>query len=344
MKKLAPRPAAWVRLACTVLVAAPLALSAAAGDVNGSDVSVPVPQGAVAAFNRIAGGPHPGYRANHAKGVLLTGYFSATKDAASVSKAAHLQPNRKVPVLVRFSDPTGIPNLPDADPHASPHGMAIRFTLPDGSSTDIVALSTSYFPVAKPEQFVELLNAIADSAPGTKSPTPLDVFMKNHPTADAWAHVSRPPPQSFATLGFWGINAFKFTNAAGRARYGRYQIVPEAGEQALSPEQAKTASPDYLMNEIQQRVAKGPVTYRLRVQLAAASDPTDDPTAVWPANRPTVDLGTITVDGVAKDQVAEQRRIMFTPLALIDGIAPSSDPILLIRPAAYAVSFAQRLK
>lgn len=329
---------------CTVIATIPFAMAAAAADLSGNDSSVPLPQAAVAALNRVAGGPHPGYRANHAKGVLLTGYFTATKDAASVSKAAHLQPNRKVPVLVRFSDPTGIPNLPDADPHASPHGMAIRFTLPDGSSTDIVALSASYFPVAKPEQFVELTNAIADSPPGTKSPTPVDVFMKSHPKADAWAHVSRPPPQSFATLGFFGINAFKFTNAAGLTRFGRYLIVPEAGEQALSPEQAKAATPDYLMNEIQQRVAKGPVTFRLRVQLASPGDPTDDPTVVWPAGRPVADLGTITIDGVAKDQVGEQKRIMFTPLALVDGIAPSNDPILLIRPAAYAVSFAQRAR
>jgi catalase len=41
-------------------------------------------------------------------------------------------------------------------------------------------------------------------------------------------------------------------------------------------------------------------------------------------------------------QVAAQRALLFNPIALPKGIEPSADPVLLFRPAAYAVSFGQR--
>jgi catalase len=328
----------WAGLMC-VLVAMGYPLSGLA--LGQADSATPFPVAIVATLNKLAGGPHPGFRANHAKGVLLTGHFTAAPGASALSKAAHLKANQTVPILVRFSNGTGVPNLPDVDPHASPHGMAIRFTLPDKSSTDIVALSATYFPVAKPEDFLAMLNAAGDSAGKTK-PTPLDVFFKAHPRAAAWAQTPRPAPESFATLAFYGINSFKFTNAAGADQYVRYQIVPGAGEHALSAAQAASAEPDYLMDEIKQRLKKAPVTFRLLAQKAAAGDAIQDPSIAWPATRPTVELGTLTIDGVVADQVGEQKRLMFTPLALTDGISPSQDPVLLARPPAYAVSFAQR--
>jgi catalase len=305
-------------------------------------VAAPVPQAAVAALNKLSGGPHAGYRANHAKGVLLTGRFAAASTARAISKAAHLKSGRSVPVVVRFSNGTGVPDLPDADPNASPHGMAIRFRLPDGSNTDIVAISARSFPVAKPEEFVELLSAIADSGPNVPKPAPIETFMAKHPRAAAWAHTPRPPPKSFATLAFYGVNAFKFTNKAGDSHFIRYQILPEAGEHALSADEAKAATRDYLMDEIKERVTKGPARFRLVAQVAEAGDPTDDGSVAWPDSRRIVELGVITIDKVSKDQVGEQKKLMFTPLALTDGIEASNDPVLLVRPAAYAVSFAQR--
>ncbi|MBS0377150.1 MAG: catalase family peroxidase [Proteobacteria bacterium] len=324
-----------------LLAAGVLWLTTAAADPAPVDAAA-IPQEAVAALNKISGGPHAGLRANHAKGVMVTGHFEAAASASSVSKAVHFGAGTPIPVLVRFSDPTGIPNLPDADPNASPHGMAIRFTLPSHATTDIVAISASSFPVGKPEEFVQLLRAIGDSGPGAKAPTAVDAFMAAHPAAAAWAHTPRPAPESFATLAFYGVNAFKFTNAAGLTRYGRYQIIPLAGEHALAEAAAKGAAPNYLMDEIRTRVGTHPVKYRLQVQLAEAGDAVNDGSVAWPAARKVIELGTITLDGTVQDQVAEQKRILYNPLSLTDGIAPSEDPILLVRPAAYAVSYLQR--
>src|SRR5262249_28318531 len=78
----------------------------------------PVEVQAVDALNK-AFGVHPGFRANHAKGVVVEGNFKATPQAAGLSKAV-LFNGTTIPVTVRFSNSTGVPNLPDGSPHAVP--------------------------------------------------------------------------------------------------------------------------------------------------------------------------------------------------------------------------------
>jgi catalase len=302
----------------------------------------PLPVALVDAFNKLSNGPHQGFRANHAKGVMVEGTFTPSPSATSFSKAPHFV--KSAAVLVRFSDPTGVPTLPDADPKASPHGIAIRFTLPDGSFTDIVSLSANSFPVATPEDFLAFLQAAAQSGPDAPKPTPIEKFLSAHPAAVKFVSTPRPAPVSFGTLAFYGVNAFKFTNAKGVSHYARYQIIPVAGEHALSDAETKNADPNYLMDELPKRIARGPVEFRLLAQVANEGDSVNDPTAVWPADRKLVSLGTISLTKTVKDQVAAQKSIMFSPLNLQAGIEPSADPVLLARPAAYGVSFSQRIR
>jgi catalase len=299
----------------------------------------PLPAALVEALNKTSGGPHAGFRANHAKGVMATGTFTPSPKARSLSKAPHFL--KAVPVTVRFSNATGVPNLPDADPNASPHGMATRFHLAGGGTTDIVAISANAFPVATPEDFLALLQAVAASGPNAAKPTPVEQFLSTHPAAMKFVTTPRPAPESFGTLAFYGVNAFKFTNAKGKASYIRYQILPVAGERAL-PENAGPAR-DYLMQELPGRLAKGPVKFKLLAQLANDGDKTDDPTAVWPASNKVVELGVISLDKAMPDPEA-QRQILYNPVALPAGIEPSADPVLAMRFPAYAVSYGQRQK
>jgi catalase len=301
----------------------------------------PLPVALVHTLNKLAGGPHTGFRANHAKGILVTGTFTPSKEAPGFSKAAHF--TKSVPVLVRFSDTTGVPNIPDASKDASPHGMAIRFTLPDSGHTDIVSISSNNgFPVATPEEFLQLLTAIGNSGPNAPKPTPVEQFLGSHPWTAKWVTTPRPAPQSFGTLAFYGVNAFKFTNAKGVSHYGRYQILPVAGEHALSDTEAAKADPNYLMEELPKRIAAGPVKFKLAVQVAKEGDPTNDGTQLWPADRQVIDLGVITLNATVKDQVKEQKALLYNPLSLTSGIEASDDPILAARPPAYAISYTQR--
>jgi catalase len=232
--------------------------------------------------------------------------------------------------------------MPDADPHASPHGIAIRFNLADGSTTDIVSISATSFPVATPEDFLALLQAISQSGPTAPKPTPIVKFLGSHPVAAKWVGTPKPAPVSFGTLAFYGINAFKFTNAKGTSQYARYQILPVAGEHALSDADVSKAKPDYLMEELPTRIAQGPVKFRILAQLAKEGDVINDPSKAWPADREVVELGTLSLTKTVKEQVNTQKALLFNPVGLPDGIEPSDDPILLARFPAYALSFGQR--
>lgn len=302
----------------------------------------PVTGQLVDTLTTLSGGPHAGFRANHAKGVMLEGTFTPTAQAATISKAAHFQQAQSA-VLVRFSDATGVPDIPDASSAAFPKGIAIRFQLPDGSATDIVSISVNGFPAATPEDFLGLLNAIRDSRSSTAKPGPVEQFLAKHPAAARFVAMPKPAPVSFATQPFFGVNAFEFTNAAGKSVYGRYQIVPVAGAQFLSPKEAEAAAPDYLMKDIVARVQSQGVQYRILLQLAEQGDDVNNATEVWPDHRKTVELGTLTLTSAVADSQAREKTLMFNPLQLTEGIAASQDPILLARPAAYAVSFGRRL-
>ena len=327
------------RLASLAFALATSSLAVQAADPAPAEKK-PLPVALVDTLNKLSGGPHAGYRANHAKGVLVAGTFTPAPSAASLSKALHFA--KGVPVLVRFSNGTGVPTLPDADPNASPHGIAMRFDLPGGANTDIVSISANDFPVSTPEDFLALLQAVAASGPTAAKPSPIEQFLGSHPAAARFVTTPRPAPVSFGTLAFYGVNAFKFTNAKGESRYARYQILPVAGEHALSKEASAKAAPNYLMDELPKRIARGPVKFRLVAQVAKEGDSTTDPTMVWPADRQRIELGTISLTKVSKDQVKEQKALLFNPLTLPAGIEASADPVLLARPGAYAVSYGQR--
>ncbi len=207
-----------------------------------------------------------------------------------------------------------------------------------------MSISANGFPVATPEDFLAFLQAAAQSGPDAPKPTPIEKFLGTHPAAAKFASTPRPAPVSFATLAFYGVNAFKFTNAQGVSRFARYQIIPVAGEHALNDAEAAKAAPNYLMNELPQRIARGPVKFRLWAQVAGEGDSLDDPTSTWPPDRKLVSLGTLALTQTVKDQATAQKLIMFSPLNLVAGIEPSADPVLLIRPAAYGVSFSQRIQ
>jgi catalase len=286
-------------------------------------------------------GKHPGFRSAHAKGIVCEGEFTPTTSAATLSKAPHLQGNA-VKVTVRFSDSTGLPDIPDGTPDAGPRGMAVRFHLSGGGHTDIVANAFNGFAVATGEQFLALLKAIAESGKDARKPTPLEKFLESHAKAKKVVTAPKPVPASFATEPYFGVNAFEFTNAVGKSRFGRYQLRPESGVKFLSAEEATRRPPNFLIDELGERLAKRPVKFRVVVQLAGDGDKVDDATEVWPDDRPTVELGIVSLTKLVDDSDAAQRALAFDPLHLVEGIETSDDPLLELRSAAYAISRRRR--
>ena len=311
----------------------PLVLPQAA---SADDTSIEVQ--IVDALNK-AFGVHPGYRANHAKGVVAEGSFKASPEAASLSRAT-LFDGSTIPVTVRFSDSTGIPDLPDGSDGANPHGMAIKYHLPDGSETDMVTNSLKFFLVSTGEEFRDLFLAIAASPPDAAKPTKLDQFIAAHPKLPA-ALATIGTPDSFADENYYGLDAFIFVNKAGEKRAVRYIIQPEHVVH-LAPADAAKQTPNFLVDELPQRLKKGPVTFRLQAQLAAPGDQTKDPTEPWPADRKVVDLGVLTIDKAVANSAEAEKPLLFLPGALTDGIEQSDDPLVDVRDGAYAESFSRR--
>jgi catalase len=286
-------------------------------------------------------GPHPGFRPTHAKGILLSGTFTPSPDASSLTRAPHVQ-RRSTPVTVRYSDFGGIPSIPDSDPNASPRGIAIRFHLAEHSHTDIIAHSVDGFPTRTVEEFVEFLHAALASGPNAAKPAPIELFLGAHPAALAFVQVPKPVPASFAQESFFAVTAYKFTNPKGVSRFGRYRIRPDGGGEYLAPEAAAAKPANFLFDEIGERLGKGPVKLQIMVQVAEDGDVVDDATEHWPDSRPEIAFGTVEVTGVAPNNDAEERQIIFDPIPRVDGIESSGDPLLEPRAAIYLMSGRRR--
>jgi catalase len=286
-------------------------------------------------------GPQPGFRPAHAKGILLTGTFTPSPDALSLTSAPHIQ-RASTPVTVRFSDFAGVPKIPDNDPNASPRGLAIRFHLAEHVHTDIISHSVDGFPARTAEEFVEFLRAIYDSMRTTLKPTPIEKFLGAHPAALEFVQAPKPMPASFASESYFAVSAYKFIDRSGAVKYGRYRIHPEGANHYLDHAVETRVPPNFLFDEIAARLAKGPVKMRIAVQIADAGDVTNDATVHWPKERPEIAFGTVEIAGIAPNNEAEQRQIIFDPVPRVDGIESSDDPLTSVRATTYLLSGRRR--
>ncbi len=288
-------------------------------------------------------GVHPGFRAAHAKGVLFKGVFTPAAEAQSLTTAPHIA-RSQTPVTVRFSNSTGLPEIPDSVGDANPRGMAVRFNLAEHVHTDIVGHTTDGFPTHTGQEFLEFLKAAAASGPDVPSPKPIEQFLAAHPAALAFVQAPKPFPTSFARDTYFGVTAFAFTNAAKETRHGRYRIVPEAGNDYFTAEAAAGLKPNYHYEEIVERVAKAPVGFTIRVQVAEPDDVVDDATKHWPESRKLVEFGKLELTGPVENDAAEQKHIIFDPIPRVTGIEASADPLLELRAAIYLLSGRRRRK
>ena len=97
-----------------------------------------------------------------------------------------------------------------------------------------------------------------------------------------------------------------------------------------------------MFDELTDRLAKGPIEYKITVQVANDGDVVNDATVKWPADRKVVELGKVSLTKKVADDAAEQQKIIFDPIPRLDGIEPSDDPLLELRAAIYLISGRRR--
>ena len=288
-------------------------------------------------------GEHPGSRAAHAKGTLCAATFTPAPDARHLSRAAHLR-DGSVRAHVRFSNGSGNPAAPDYEPREG-RGMATKFYLPDGTTTDIVGITLPVFFVNTVDGFFDFCRArTPDPATGEPDPAAIGAFLEQHPealTAGA-AVLAATPPESYLRCAYNSLHAYRFVDDSGTSRYGRYRWVPEAGEASISNEEAQDLGADYLQDDLAHRLEVGPAAFTLIAQIAEDGDPVDDPSLPFPDDRPWLSLGRIEITGLAHDREQGDDVLVFDPTRVTDGIELSDDPILRFRTDAYAESVLRR--
>ena len=285
-------------------------------------------------------GFHPGYRGVHAQGRYYAAIFKATPEAKKLSRAVHLQ-GQPVPVTVRHGhSASGNPWGPAVTP-----SMAVKFYLPDGTVTDLISLTIPVFFGRTPDEVLEGLKTLKpDPTTGKPDEKRVMQFLATRPwIANAFQLAKAVPyPVSLAQTAFHAIHAFRFVNSADEGQYARYHWEPEAGIAGQPLKELQKQPPSYLFEELEARLRKAPVVFNLVLQLAKDGDPIDDPTALWPDDRPRVTIGRLEIIRTTTVEEIGDPVMLHDPTRLTDGIEPSDDPILAVRRGVYEVSVAHR--
>ena len=279
------------------------------------------------------GGPSLGHRRNHAKGICFTGVFESNGAGSALSRA-QVFARGQYPALGRFN--LGTANADAADATVRVRGIGLRISTPDGQEWRTAMINAPVFTVSTPRAFYELLLAA-----GSKDPNAMKAFAAANPEIagfGAWAQKG-PWTGSYAEERFNGLNAFVFVDNAGAKQAVRWSLLPAAQPVPVSPEDLAKRGPNFLEQEITERVGSAPQRWTMVVTVANPDDPTADPTKAWPEDRRTVEVGTLIVQKIEAEADGPCRDINFDPTVLPTGIRVSDDPFPAARSAAYAKSY-----
>lgn len=302
-----------------------------------------LPQDAVHTLEQIQG-KFPGYRRAHAKGEFYEAIFTPNGNAIPFTTAGHLQ-HEPVPATVRFSNS---PPDPTAADFLSPaKGMSIHFHQPDGSTSHQVCTTIPMFITKDPKTFIEMLKILGSHKTGIHSidlglgiAQLLTTFPEHKNTLLALKEQLKQPPISYAALNYYPIHAFYLVNAEGKRQAIKYEWHPLKEENSPSILESINFSTNYLSEDLEKLLEKGTVSFALYIRLAEDTDPTDDPTVIWPTDRQKILVGLLTIN----KKIFPTESILFDPTIVGKGIELSNDPILHFRHETYAVSYDRRNK
>jgi catalase len=281
-------------------------------------------------------GSHPRHRALHAKGVICRSTFTATPEAAELTRAGHMG-GQTIEVTTRLSNGGGDPTVPDYEPDV--RGLATAFHLPDGTRTDLLCQTLPRFPFKDERGFFEAMEL---SKQNLAALVKFPAFAVRYPRAvGSLPEVNKILARraSFAARRYYPFHAYKWLDEQGGHRYVRYTWLPTVDEPDLSKAEAKRRGEDYLFDDLAERLDREPVRFNLEVRIADESDDVDDPSAEWPDERRRVIVGTLEITAIDDDA---DDSIIYDPMRLVDGIEASGDPVLAYRPGVYDLSYARR--
>jgi catalase len=293
----------------------------------------------VNALKTNAGNP-PQTRASFAKGQCVRGTYTPSAQAAQVTRSPSF--TRPSDVLGRFSVGGGNPKVADTN-RAVLRGFAFKLGTGNQSSDLLVENAPVHFAKSM-DQMLEFLKARTPGADGKPDADKLKAFSAANPETLNQAHfvAAKPLPGSLAGVTYWGVHSFPAVNAKGERRFIKFKIVPVNGEVTLSDEEAKAKPTDFLVQDLEQRMAQGSVRFDVLALLGRPGDPTMDATVRWPDedSRESVRLGTIAITAIENNMPCDAT--IFNPSNLAEGVGLPPDEMFRARLTAYAISLSKR--
>jgi catalase len=288
-------------------------------------------------FEKLSG-KHPGFRKAHAKGMCAIGTFFPSPNEHF--KDAALLNNGDLPVNMRFSLGGGNPIADEKV--AGTRGVAMQIKLPNGSWHTFTGNNFPVFAGKDPETFYGFLSTLLPDDNGKNDPAKTAAFIKANPSVQAnvmWNQQAKTSA-SFANTAFFGLHTFYFSQANGEKTKFRWEIQPSLGVKTLSKEEAAQMPEAFLKDTFAKQLSEGKVSFTIMASLGEEQDSDIDPSKQWPAERPQVELGTVTVSTSGGEAC---KNTNFDPNIMTAGFSPSADPVLRMRSPAYAISFGKRM-
>jgi catalase len=199
--------------------------------------------------------------------------------------------------------------------------------------------------VKSPDQMLQFLEARLPGADGKPDPAKVKAFTEANPETTnqgKWL-AGKPVPGSWVGVGYWAIHPYTLTNAAGAKQIVKIQMVPTGGEAGLTDDEAKAKPADFLVDELNGRLAaKGATSFDMMAIMARDGDEKKPATEMWDDEdkRPKVKLGTLAITALEKNETCDQAT--FDPGILARGVDGPADPLFTARQPAYAISISKR--
>jgi len=298
------------------------------------------PEQIVDALKAVVGNP-PKVRATFAKGQCVRGTYTPSERVSDITRSlSFTQPSS---VVGRFSVGGGNPKVADTN-NAVLRGFSFKLGN-EGHTSDLLVESAPIHFARNLDQMLAFLKARIPGPDGKPDLEKVKAFSAANPETAHQAQfiAARHLPGSFAGVTYWGVHSFPATNASGQTRFIKFKVVPASGaEITLTEDEAKAKPADFLVQDLEKRLAEGAIRFNILAILDRPGDPTMDVTTRWPDEdaRETVQLGAVAITRLENNETCN--RTIFNPGNLADGIAHPRDEIFHARLTAYAISLAKR--
>ena len=293
-------------------------------------------------------------RVVHARGFVAHGVFEAygtvgDEPASKYTRAKLFQEKGKqTPVVIRFS--TVIGGRDSSEAARDPRGFAVKFKTEDGN-WDLVGNNLPVFFIRDAIKFPDVIHSLKpDPVTFRQEPNRIFDFMTLTPESMhmlTWLFSPRGIPKSYRHMDGFGVNTYKFVNAAGEAVLVKYHWKTQQGIESLTQAQADAIQATELghaSKDIHEAIERGEhPQWELNVQIMSDDDhpeldfdPLDD-TKAWPEDDyPLRPVGMMTLNRNVENFFAENEQSSFGTGVLVDGLDFSDDKMLVGRTFSYS--------